>query len=432
MINRRSFLGALGAASLPLPAQQRKPNIIVILADDMGYGDISCYGHPTVRTPHLDALARGGVRFTDFHSSGPVCSPTRAGLMTGRYQQRSGIAEVLVVAGPRDKGLGADQVTFADCLKKAGYATAIFGKWHLGYKPEFNPVRRGFDRFRGFISGNVDYITHLNQAGEHDWWDGERNVPEEGYTTDLIAKHGADFIRKNRDRPFCLYLAHEAPHYPYQLADSPPVRRAGVKAPTNNPEDAPTRYQGMVESLDASIGRVMAAVREAGVERDTFVLFFSDNGATPQGSNGALRGFKSSLWEGGHRVPGIAYWPGRIEAGRTCYDPATCIDLYPTILEAAGASEPAGWKLDGTSLLPTLTRDARLPDRTLFWGFREQQAVREGPWKLAVNTPGQEGGPGLYHLGEDFAESRDLAGKDPDRVRRMMARLREWEKEAGA
>lgn len=421
---------ALAGAALPAAPQQRKPNIIVILADDMGYGDIGCYGHPVTRTPHLDALAQGGVRFTDFHSSGAVCSPTRAGLMTGRYQQRAGIDGVLFAAGPRDKGLGAEHTTFAQCLRDAGYTTAIFGKWHLGYQPEFNPVRRGFDRFRGFLSGNVDYLTHLDQTGQHDWWDGDRNAPEEGYTTDLIAKHGVDFIRENRERPFCLYLAHEAPHYPYQLSDSQPVRRPGVKAPTNNPEDAPARYRGMVEALDATVGRVMDAVRQAGLERDTFVFFFSDNGATREGSNGALRGHKSTLWEGGHRVPGIAYWPGRIAPG-ICREPATCLDLFPTMLDCANAPAPANWKPDGASLLPALTRGERLPDRPIFWAFQEQRAMRQGPWKLLLNAPGQDPGPALYHLEEDFAETRNLATKDPERLRRMSALLRTWESDVG-
>ncbi|NQT02271.1 MAG: sulfatase-like hydrolase/transferase [Planctomycetes bacterium] len=197
-------------------ATAERPNIILIMADDLGYGDIGCYGSKKIRTPNIDALARGGLRFTDYHSNCPVCSPTRAALLTGRYQQRCGIEGVVTAAKHRHTGMALEEVTFAEVLKRRGYATGIFGKWHVGYNVEFNPAKQGFDEFIGYVSGNVDYHSHIDQAGFEDWWKNLQKVPEEGYCTDLITKHGVDFIERHKDGPFCLYLPHEAPHYPYQ------------------------------------------------------------------------------------------------------------------------------------------------------------------------------------------------------------------------
>jgi arylsulfatase A-like enzyme len=209
----------------------RPPNIVLVLADDMGYGDASCYGNEAFRTPCLDALAAKGMRFLDFHSSGPVCSPTRAGLLTGRYQQRAGIPGV-IYADPkqnRHHGLQVEEITFAELLQKAGYATAVCGKWHLGYQKQYNPVHHGFGRFRGYVSGNVDYISHYDRMEIYDWWDGLELVEEEGYSTHLITEHAVRFIEENRRRPFCLYVAHEAPHSPWQGPPDPPIRGPEAK-----------------------------------------------------------------------------------------------------------------------------------------------------------------------------------------------------------
>ena len=205
----------------------RRPNIILILADDLGYGDPSCYSGQHLNTPNIDALADGGLKFTDFHANAPVCSPTRAALMTGRYQQRSGLEGVLSARNHRDKGLAGSQITIAQILKQVGYATAIYGKWHLGYQPRFNPNRFGFDEFRGFVSGNVDYHSHIDQIGQEDWWENLELQPEEGYSTDLITQHGLSFIKRHADQPFFLYLAHECPHYPYQGRNDPAGRNIG-------------------------------------------------------------------------------------------------------------------------------------------------------------------------------------------------------------
>ena len=332
-LSRRQFFFTTALAALAAPA--RKPNLLLLLADDLGYGDMSCYGNPYTRTPNLDRLAAGGVRFTDFHASGPVCSPTRAGLMTGRYQQRCGITEVITAAGARDNGLDpATQVTFAKQLQQAGYATGIFGKWHLGYQTKFNPDKNGFDHFRGYVSGNVDYFSHIDQAGFADWWDNSTLAPEEGYTTELIARHGIEFLESNRNRPFCLYLPFETVHAPYQGPHDHAERVVGREYnEAGNRTDVKRTYKDMIECMDDNIGRVLAKVKQLGLERDTFVFYFSDNGATPRGSNGPLRGFKGSLWEGGHREPAIAYWPGRIAPGRVCHDTA---DLFRPLSDLYG------------------------------------------------------------------------------------------------
>jgi len=445
-MERRRFIGLAGRAILGGSAVfsagrralgsetgrgRRRPNLVVILADDLGYGDVGCYGNRRIRTPNLDALAAGGVRFTDFHSSGAVCSPTRAGLVTGRYQQRCGIPAVLTAAHHRDKGLPLGEITFAEQLKRVGYTTAIFGKWHLGYAPRFNPVNQGFDRFRGYVSGNVDYFSHVDQTGVADWWDGPERSPEEGYVTHLITEHSVRFIEENRDRPFCLYVAHEAPHYPYQGPHDKAVRIAGKKGwPIRGArKDVAAAYKEMIEALDEGIGRIVETLKRLGLERDTFIFFFSDNGATGPGSNGPLRGKKATLWEGGHRVPAIAYWPGKIAAGRLCAEPTISFDLFPTLLELGRAPMPKDRKIDGASLAPLLLEGKSLGERTLFWAHGKSRAVRRGDWKLLLAGRGRQRKPRLFNLAEDLGEKRDLADAEPDRVRSMTRALAEWEKD---
>jgi len=439
-MNRREFLKfvAAGAAGLLIDKRQvraqsgtaEKPNIILIMADDLGYGDIGCYGNTKIKTPNIDALAKGGLRFTDYHSNCPVCSPTRAALLTGRYQQRSGIEGVVYAKGPtRKTGLALEETTFAEVLKRHGYATALFGKWHLGYNVEFNPARQGFNEFRGYVSGNVDYHSHIDGAGYDDWWKNLEKVPEEGYTTDLITEHGVDFIERYKDQPFCLYLPHESPHSPYQGRDDPPVRLpGGKKGKAVEKNEISRAYKEMVEVMDEGIGRIVDTVRRLSLERKTFIFFCSDNGANKRGSNGVLSGYKGSLWEGGHRVPAIAYWPGRIKPGTTTDETVMGMDLFATMVSVAGAKLPAGLKLDGVDLLGMMTKDEKLPDRTLFWRYRNQKAARKGPWKLLV----QDKENTLYNLDEDIAEKNDLSGKRPQILKKLEDELAAWEKEVSA
>ena len=448
---------AVGVANgaMAAGASAKKPNIIVIMADDLGYGDLGCYGSGEMKTPHLDALARNGLRFTDYHSNGSVCSPTRAALMTGRYQQRAGF-DAFPSEFPKkpyrpQDGLALSETTFAEALKAAGYKTAIFGKWHLGLPVEFNPIHQGFDEFKGFLSGNVDYFSHVSQEGQNDWWNGDQLAPEEGYTTDLLTRYSLEFIEANKDRPFCLYLPHECPHYPWQTPeDGIRAQRQAkeVPAPGNLPQpvvlgdrpDPEVAMKDMMLSLDAGIGQIIAKLKELGLEQNTFVFFCSDNGAWPckgVGSNGALGGIKGDLFEGGHRVPAIAYWPGTIRPGVSSQT-VMSMDLFPTMLSIAGRSVPADLALDGADLMPLLLDGKALPARTLFWHYGTQRAVRKGPWKLVkgvkqnankIQTSIKGDFTSLYNLDTDLGEKNDLSASHPEMVRQLLQELAAWEQD---
>ena len=402
----------------------RKPNIILILADDMGYGDASCYGGKHLQTPAIDSLASSGLRFTDFHSNAPVCSPTRAALLTGCYQQRCGIEGVISAKNHRDKGLPLNKVTFADVLKNAGYKTAVFGKWHLGYEPRFNPRHQGFDEFVGFVSGNIDYHSHIDQIGVEDWWQDVELVPEGGYSTDLVTSHGLSFIQRHQDSPFCLYLAHECPHYPYQGPNDPADRTVGNPKPIlGRRQDQAAAYKEMMESMDTGIDQIVHKINSLGLEQETFIFFCSDNGPTGPGSSGPLRGKKGSLWEGGHRVPGIAYWPSEIRPGTVTNETVLTMDLLPTLASIAEAKLPANLKLDGFDLLPLMTGGNSLPERSLFWRFKNDCVIRKGPWKLMRGE-----NPGLFHLDDDMGETTNMIEQEPERVGGLEQELTNWSK----
>lgn len=450
-LNRRDFLKAIGfgAAAIALPgcasdsARQAsgqfgcKPNIILILADDLGYGDVGCYGSKIINTPNIDALAKGGMRFTDFHSNGPMCSPTRAAVLTGRYQQRCGIEGVLSVKSNRDTGMSPEEVTFAEVLNAAGYATACLGKWHLGYTVPFIPVNQGFDTFRGFMAGGSDYHSHINRSGQPDWWKDDKLVPEKGYTTDLLTDHAIRFIERNKDKPFCVYVPYQAVHFPFQGPNDKADRVEGgdywsdakYGSRYDDVQDRKAAYKEMIESLDANVGRIMAAVNGVGLERKTLIFFTSDNGAYKWvGSNLPCRGQKTDLWEGGHRVPAVAYWPGKISAGTVTDETTMTMDLFPTMAAMAGARLPKVLKLDGTSLLPLLLQGEELRERTLFWRFRKEHAVRKGPWKFLVRGENQY----LFNLDDDIGEESNLFDAKPDLVNALRAEYLAWEKDVTA
>ena len=429
-----------------------RPNIVLILVDDMGYGDAGCYQGTAFPTPNLDRMAAEGIKFTDFHSSGCVCSPTRAGLLTGRYQQRAGIPGVVSAAFNKNRhhGLQTAETTFAEIFASAGYQTAMFGKWHLGYEEKYNPVHHGFQDYVGYVSGNIDFHSHIDGAGMFDWWHQNKLSHETGYTTHLITNHACQFVSKAAasERPFCLYVAHEAPHDPYQGPGDKPVRKEGNGKPTydhREPSHAKRAYAEMMIEMDKGVGQLIEALEQSNVDSNTLVMFFSDNGATGPGSCAGLYGMKGTLWEGGHRVPCLARWPGRIPAGAVTDQLASTIDIMPTMLDYANIKQQGIPDLDGVSLRRTLQGKTVSTSRAMFWEYGKASAVRDGNWKLVV-----EGGKplrqdsnrfpninwktaddgrervALFDLGVDMNESKNLATQHPERVTRMKDAIRTW------
>lgn len=417
-----------GAAETP-----PQPNIVLIMADDLGYGSLGCYGSKEISTPNIDRLARNGIRLTDFHSNGPMCSPTRASLLTGRYPQRCAWvddAELSPVFREQRKdnmkqrwawGISIDELTIADLIKKAGYQTALLGKWHLGYDLKFHPMNQGFDEFRGFIGGAVDYHTHVAQAGlkDLDWWNGKKIENEEGYTTDLLTHYAEDFIERQKNQPFFLYLSHAAPHVPLQGRD-----------PRQGKSSAET-YKEMTEVLDESVGRIEEALRKHHLHNKTLVIFCSDNGTFQQYGidlSGGLRGEKGSLYEGGHRVPCILSWPGMIPAGSEWDAPVMTMDFFPTVAKLAGIKPPGDLEIDGMNLLPLMKGDQGNADRVLHWLFDDAWAVRKGPWKLiGKGRKAQE----LFNLRDDIGETNNIIAHEAEQADELMNLHREWLKVVG-
>ncbi|WP_182866621.1 sulfatase-like hydrolase/transferase [Rhodopirellula sp. JC639] len=446
-----AWLGCLSliSAATVAPAQKpAKPNFVVIMVDDMGYAGVSCFGNPYFKTPQIDRLAAEGMRLTDFHSSGTVCSPTRAGLLTGRYQQRSGIEAVIhpVADHPEHrKGLKPSETTFAEMLQSAGYTTGIVGKWHQGYphnSDDYHPQNHGFDDFVGYHSGNIDFVSHVGDHNKYDWWHGKTEADEEGYATDLINRYSIDFIKQNRDKPFCLYVSHLAIHNPVQVRGDPVRRTESEGWKRWKPKDEAERiekFRGITLPIDEGVGQIRETLVRLGLDRNTLVLFFSDNGASrdfPSGSDG-LRGDKGSVYEGGHKVPFIAWWPGQIRPGGQSDAPAITLDVMPTLLSLGGVKAAPPKPLDGIDLSPLLLDRDALPSRPLFWASlsnrgERSEAMREGPWKLVVRHP--KAAPGsfdnetvaLYRLDHDPAEQTDLSARHAERASAMLKRLKAW------
>ena len=425
-----------------------RPNFVIIMVDDMGYAGVSCFGNPYFKTPEIDRLAAQGMRLTDFHSSGTVCSPTRAGLLTGRYQQRAGIEAVIhpVREHPEHrKGLQKTEVTFAEMLQSAGYATALIGKWHQGYvhnSEDYHPQNHGFDDFLGYHSGNIDFVSHVGDHNKHDWWHGRKETQEDGYVTDLINRYALEFIERNKEGPFCLYIPQLAIHNPVQVRGDP-VRRSEedgwMRWKPADFEERIGKYRGMTLPIDEGVGQIREKLINLGLDRKTLVLFFSDNGASGDFPSGSpdLRGNKGSVYEGGHKVPFIAWWPGKIEAGSESDAAAITLDIMPTLLSLAGLEHPADRPLDGIDLSPLLLKQQPLRERPLYWaslgnGGNRAEAMRDGPWKLVVQHPRARKGSfeneqvELYRLDQDPAEKTDLAGEQADRVAAMLMHLKAW------
>lgn len=427
MIRTRSLLlTAAGALALPAAgaapdARPAKPNVVVILADDLGYGELGCQGNKQIPTPNIDAIARAGVRFTDGYVSCPVCSPTRAGLLTSRYQQRFGHE---FNPGPNAVNFGLDktQTTIAERFRDAGYVTGMVGKWHLGNGPGCHPLDRGFQEFFGFPGGAHSYVPAARPLPNNPVMRGRERVNEKEYLTWAFARESEAFIQRHRSEPFFLYVAFNAVHAPMQAPD-------GVRIPKGITDPKRRTFAGMLTALDTAVGRVTAALREAGLEKNTLVFFLSDNGGPTRettSGNGVLRGFKGDTLEGGIRVPFMVKWPARLPKGRIFEKPVIALDIGPTALAACGV-ETKDARFDGVNLLPFLdgsTKDA--PHESLFWRFGQKAAVRQGDWKLVRMARGSWQ---LYDLSRDKGETKDLSSEEPERVRKMRDAWDSWSRE---
>jgi len=397
---------------------KRKPNVIIILADDLGCGDISLYDG-WVHTPGIDQMAREGVRFTDFHSNACLCSPTRAALLTGRYQQRVGIIEV--VKGYQDKnGLEDKELTISRLMKQNGYKTAIFGKWHLGWEPKYNPIYHGFDEFIGFLPGGTSYLKH------EDWRDGTEIKEQKGYSTHIITDMSVDFIKRNKNQPFFLYISHQAVHNYYQIP-SDSIETKGRDIPLKG-DVARARYKIILQDLDKSVVKVMETLRELKLEENTIVIFFSDNGDVQMGTNiRPFRGGKGTLYEGGHRIPAVVRWPGKIKAGWTSDELIVGMDILPTLMDILDIDIPEERKIDGISIKNHLLNQTSMPDRKVFFGHEPRfgTAMRDGQWKMLTRGDLIE----LYDLSKDIRETDNVADKYPERTIKMKAEIEKWKME---
>lgn len=432
-------------ANFPVHAAQpagnsQRPNIVFILIDDFGYADCGPYGCEDIRTPHIDRLAREGVKFTDFYANAPVCTPTRCGFVTGRWQQRVGFEWAMgftaesfrmvdgkLVRETDVHGLGLPTTipTLPKMLKAAGYATGAFGKWHLGYKDEYNPTKHGFDEYFGELLGHSDYYNHAYFDGTYALRDGLQPVKAEGYLTDLINHRAARFIEKHAREPFFLYVPHLAVHCPYQ----PPGRPLPSVTKANMYDGDRQTYASMVEKVDEGVGMILAELEKNHLLENTLIVLSSDNGGERYSDNSPLFHHKSTLWEGGIRVPCLMRWPARLPQGHVTNQVGITMDLSATFAAIAGAKPAADRPFDGIDLLPLITGKQPKQDRTLAWRIdrtgRQQKALRHGDWKYIQDGNVEM----LFNLAEDISERRDLQFHQPAVLADLKRRLTEWETE---
>lgn len=404
----------------------------------MGYADLGVYGAKDIRTPNIDRLAREGVRFTDFYANATTCSPTRAGLITGRYQQRYGVEQPLSADGATpdagERGLEASPFSLPRLLKATGYATALVGKWHLGYAATQSPLAHGFDYFFGLKSGYHDYWHHNDSRGTPDLWENDARVELEGYSTNLIADRAIAFIAQHAKTPFFIDVAFNAPHWPFQRPDTPSkaVGNARFLKPADSLASSRADYVSMMEALDTQVGRVLASLEQHGLTRNTIVIFTNDNGGEWLSDNTPLFNRKWTTWEGGIRVPAIVRWPGHIRAGSVTPQVGITMDLTASVLAVTGATIPAEAKLDGLNLFPVLEARVPVTSRTLFWrstqARRDMRAVRDGDQKIVI-----EGNHTfLFDVRRDPGERNDLARLQPKVVRALKLKLDAWERDVDA
>ncbi len=437
---RFSLTIAALALSAVLDAQsQRAPNVVLIMMDDLGYGDLGSYGGTDARTPHIDGLARDGVRLTDAYANGAVCTPTRVALMTGRYQQRAGL-EWILTASPtdRDRGLPALPTSLPALLRTNGYATALIGKWHLGVKREYGPNAHGFDEFYGFLSGAHSY--HSNRAhvaiggpGEPDLFENTTPVEATGYLTDEISRRAVGFITRQAERPFFLEVSYNAPHWPFEPPGRAPTAAEQVagRAMRQMPDDSVTAtrldYVRVLERADDGVGAILAALRRHKLTENTLVIFTNDNGGEWLSRNAPLFHRKGTLWEGGIRVPLIMRWPGQLPSGTVSPQVAITMDITASILAVTRTHVPEAYRPDGMDIIPALRGTVPLPERRLFWRNarpdRQQRAVRDGRWKLLIDANQLL----LFDLSVDPGERTDLVGQHPDVAASLKRLVAAWE-----
>lgn len=415
------FLAFLFSVSQWCIAEIKKPNLLIFYADDLGFGECGVYGCKDIPTPHIDSLANQGVKFTQGYVSATYCSPSRAGLLTGRYPTRFG-HEFNAIA--RSNGLSLNETTLAERLKQLGYATCAIGKWHLGQSEPYRPLKRGFDEFFGTLN-NTPFFNPTNFIDSRVSADVQAITDPNFYTTDQYAARAVDWLDRHKSEPWFLYLPFNAQHAPLQAPQQYLDRFPNLS-------DKRKIFAAMMSSMDDAIGRVLAKVRELGQEENSLIFFIADNGgptASTTSSNGPLRGFKMTTFEGGPRVPFLAQWKGTFRSG-TVYDyPVINLDVLPTIMAAAGAPVDPSWKLDGVDLLPFVTGAKKeRPHNTLYWRFGEQWAIRHGDYKLVVSKGGS-GKPELYNLASDIGEANDLAAKEPAKVSELQKLYDKWSSE---
>jgi arylsulfatase A-like enzyme len=427
-VTRRALLRSTALGSMSLLGQQRapgSPNIVFIMADDLGYADLSCYGRPDISTPNIDGLAGKGARFLQAYANSAVCSATRTALITGRYQYRLpiGLEEPLTV---RDVGLPPEHPTLPSLLKKVGYSTTLIGKWHLGLLPKFGPLQSGYDHFYGFRGGSLDYYRHA--AAKDDLWDDDVEIHQMGYLTDMLGSRAVDVVNAyaKAGRPFLVSLHFNAPHWPWEApGDEAESKRLSV---TNNLRDfdggTQQTYRRMIQEMDVQIGRVVEALQANGLADNTIVIFTSDNGGERFADTWPFTGRKTELLEGGLRIPAIVSWPARIPQGRTIEQVAITMDWMPTLLAAAGTTTDPAFPSDGINLLPMLTQNAAPIVRKLFWRYKAnaQRAARDGDFKflkILDNTF-------LFNVVEDPMERANLKQRRKDIYERMVAEWSAW------
>jgi arylsulfatase A-like enzyme len=415
---------------------EQKPNVVLIITDDMGWADLGSYGARDIKTPNIDRLAKQGVRFTQFYANGTTCSPTRAGLITGRYQQRYGVEEPLPAhrptpPAPQVRGLTTTEYSLPRLLKRRGYATALIGKWHLGYQPEQSPGAHGFDQFFGLKSGYHDYYQHTDSRGELDLWENDARVNVAGYSTDLITDKAIAFIGAHTTGPFFIDVAYNAPHWPFQRPDTPTVAIGNARflRPADSLTSTRADYVSMVERMDQGVGRILTALEQHGLTRNTIVIFTNDNGGEWLSDNRPLFNRKYSTWEGGIRVPAIVRWPGRIAAGQVTSQVGITMDLTASILAVTGTTVPAEAQLEGMNLFPILEGRSPVAERTLFWRAvldnRSMRAVRQGNLKVVIDANHLF----LYDILRDPGERTDLARFRTADARRLRLALERWEQQ---